>query len=387
MKELAAIILAAGKGTRMKSKMPKVLHRVAGSPMLCYPLSILKGLRAKRVIVVVGHGAAEVRAAFADEPVEFVTQSEQLGTGHAVMRAVRELPGFRGDILILSGDVPLITKETIKALRTMHRGASLKKKPALSMVTALLEDPRGYGRVVRDENGAVVRVVEDRDCSPLQKDINEVNAGIYLASSGFLLENIGKVNNRNAQGEYYLPDLIGLAVKSGEKVSALTHLYPEEVFGINNRVELALADKIMRKRAAKALMLGGVTIIDPDAAYIDAQVRAGMDTVIYPGVHLIGDTVIGENCVIEENVRIKDSSVGDNSTVKSHSIIEESEAGKEVSIGPFARLRPGSVIKDRARIGNFVEVKKTVVGRGSKANHLTYLGDSVIGEGVNIGAG
>ncbi|MBI5826557.1 MAG: bifunctional UDP-N-acetylglucosamine diphosphorylase/glucosamine-1-phosphate N-acetyltransferase GlmU [Deltaproteobacteria bacterium] len=387
MKELAAIILAAGKGTRMKSKMPKVLHRVAGFPMLYYPLSVLKGLKAKRVIVVVGHGAEEVRAAFADEKVEFVTQSEQLGTGHAVMTAVKGLAGFRGDILILSGDVPLITKETIKALCAIHRGASLKKRPALSMVTALLEDTKGYGRVVRDEHGAVVRVVEDRDCSPLQREINEVNAGIYLVSSKFLLGNIGRVNNRNAQGEYYLPDLIEIAVKSGEKVSALTHLYPEEVFGINNRVELARADKIMRKRTAEALMLNGVTIIDPDSTYIDAQVKAGMDTVIYPGVHLIGPTVIGEDCVIEENVRIEDSSIGDNSTIKSHSIIEDSEAGKEVSIGPFARLRPGSVIRDRARIGNFVEVKKTVVGKGSKANHLTYLGDSVIGEGVNIGAG
>lgn len=387
MKNLAAIILAAGKGTRMKSKVPKVLHRVSGLPMLSYPVRLFKELKAQKVVLVVGHGADDVRNAFSSEKVGFVTQKEQLGTGHAVMCALKELKGFEGDILVLSGDVPLITKETINALLKMHKEGRGRKRPVLSLITTLLEDPKGYGRVVRDENGAVARTVEDKDCSPLQKKINEVNAGLYLFSSKFLMDNIRKLNTRNAQGEYYLPDLIELAVRQGERVVALTHFDPNEVMGINNRVELARANHLMNLRIAEELMLGGVTIIDPRTTYIDSGVKVGMDTTIYPGVHLLGSTVIGENCVIEEGVRIQDSRIGDNSTIKSYTVIEEASIGKEAVIGPFARLRPGNVIDDHVRIGNFVEIKKTVIGKGTKANHLTYLGDSIIGEDVNIGAG
>ena len=386
MKNLSAIILAAGKGTRMKSSLPKVLHRVSGLPMLAYPVNVLKGLKAGNVVVVVGHGADEVRRAFGTTGVGFVLQKEQLGTGHAVMCAMKGLKSVRGDVLILSGDVPLLTAQTVKGLLKLHRAGG-KKRPALSLVTTIVDDPKGYGRVVRDEHGAVVRIVEEKDCSVLQKGINEVNAGVYLAEAGFLRSNIAKLGNRNAQGEYYLPDLVELAVGSGRKVKALTHLDANEVMGINNRVELAKANRLLRLRKAEDLMLSGVTIVDPETAYIDSTVKVGADTTIYPGVHITGDTVIGQGCVVEEGVRINGSVIGDSTTIKSHSIVEDSVLGKEVVVGPFARLRPGNSISEGVRIGNFVEVKKTSIGKGSKANHLSYLGDSVIGSGVNIGAG
>jgi bifunctional UDP-N-acetylglucosamine pyrophosphorylase/glucosamine-1-phosphate N-acetyltransferase len=386
MKNLSAIILAAGKGTRMKSATPKVLHRVSGLPMLAYPVNVLKGLKAGKVVVVVGHGAETVRSAFKASGLSFVHQKDQLGTGHAVMCAMKGLKGVRGDVLILSGDVPLITAETVKGLLKLHRGGG-GKRPVLSLITMLLDDPKGYGRIVRDEHGSVVRIVEEKDCSAPQKGINEVNSGLYLVQADFLREKIRKLGNRNAQGEYYLTDLVELAVAAGQKVKALTHLNPNEVMGINNRVELAKANRLMRLRKTEELMYSGVTLLDPETAYIDSTVRIGTDTTIYPGVHITGDTVIGSNCVVEEGSRITSSVIGDSTTVKSHSIIEDSVLGKEVVVGPFARLRPGNSISDRVRIGNFVEVKKTSIGKGSKANHLSYIGDSVIGAGVNIGAG
>lgn len=386
MKKLAAIILAAGKGTRMKSRIPKVLHPVSGLPMLAYPIKVLKGLKAGKVVVVIGHGAESVQAAFESTGAEFVLQKEQLGTGHAVMCALKGLKGFKGDILILSGDVPLITAETVKALLTLHKGRG-GKRPVLSLVTMLLDDPKGYGRIVRDERGAVERIVEEKDCSIPQKEINEVNSGLYLVDSGFLSDNIRKLGNANAQGEYYLPDLVELAVKAGEKVKALTHMHPSEVMGINNRVELARADRLMRLRNAESLMLSGVTVMDPETTYIDSTVKIGMDSTIYPGVHITGSTVIGEDCVIEENSKVTGSVIGDRTVIKSNSIVEDSSVGRDAVIGPFARLRPGNSIGDKVRVGNFVEVKKTTIGTGSKANHLSYLGDSVIGAQVNIGAG
>lgn len=386
MKNLAAIILAAGKGTRMKSNLPKVLHPVAGNPMLYYPVRLLKEFKAKKVILVVGHGAELVREAFSREAVGFAVQKEQLGTGHAVMCAVKGIRNFDGDILILSGDVPLISKGTVNALIRVH-GRGGRKKPVVSLITAILDDPAGYGRVMRDENGAVARIIEDRDCNPLQKKIREINTGLYLISSRFLFTNIRRLGKENAQGEYYLPDLIQMARSQGGKVSALTHLDANEVMGINNRVELARANGLMRERIANGHMLSGVSIIDPANTYIDYGVSIGADTVIYPGVHLMKGAVIGSNCVIEEGVRVEGSTIGDNSVIKSHSVVESTRAGRGVCIGPFARLRPGNVISDGVRIGNFVEVKKTSMGRGTKANHLSYLGDSVIGEDVNIGAG
>lgn len=370
----------------MKSNTPKVLHRVAGKPMVFYPVNLLRGMKAGKIVVVVGHGSEEVKAAVQPDKVTFTTQAEQLGTGHAVLCAMKELKSFKGDVLILSGDVPLIRKETVSGLLQLHKKKE-SRKPVISLVTTVLDNPNGYGRIIRDEHRSVVRIIEDKDCSPLQKKIKEVNTGIYLVSSGFLLANIKKIGKNNAQGEYYLPDLIHLAASQGERVSALTHIDPDEVMGINNRVDLARANAFMRARVHEELMLSGVTMEDPDATYIDYGAKVGMDTVIYPGVRVTGDSVIGSRCVIEDGCRIEGSTIGDDTVVKSYSVIESSVIGKEVTVGPFARLRPGNTIMDKVRIGNFVEVKKTVIGRGSKANHLTYLGDSVIGEGVNIGAG
>ena len=372
----------------MKSTLPKVLHPVCGQPMLHYPVSVIKEVSApdSKVVVVVGYGRHEVETAFADKGLTFAFQSEQLGTGHAVMQAVESLKGFDGDVLILSGDVPLITADTVRALVKFHRSGG-KDAPVLTLVTAMLADPSGYGRVVRGEAGAVERVVEDKDCDACQRAIVEINAGIYLVKAAFLFENLKRLGNANAQAEYYLPDLIEIARRAGHVVKALTHHDSQEVMGINNRVELAKAGSIMRGRINAALMLSGVTIIDPDRTYIDAGVSVGSDTVIYPGAHIIGKTVIGSGCVIEEGSRIVDSTLGDGTKVRSYSIIESTKVGKDGVIGPFARLRPGSDIADEVRIGNFVEVKNAIIGRGTKANHLSYLGDAVIGSGVNIGAG
>ncbi len=396
MKNFAAIVLAAGKGTRMKSVRAKVLHPICGRPMLYYPLRLLKELGAKKTVVVVGYGADEVKGAFKDSrkwgKLKFCIQSPQLGTGHALMCASKELKGFTGgDVLILSGDVPLITRQTIKALMKIHRRQGTeggrKALPVLSLISTLVDDPTGYGRVIRDADGRVERIVEDRDLEASERAINEVNAGIYLVNSAFLFANLKRLTRKNVQGEYYLPDLVALATDQGKRVSALTHFDPEEVMGVNNRQELAKAASIMRRNINTELMLGGVTIIDPEATYIDYGVRVGRDTTIHPNVHLLGSTVMGKGSTVEEGSRIADSTLGDGTVVKSFSVIESSKIGKGVSIGPFARLRPENTIGDGARVGNFVEVKKTRIGKGTKANHLTYLGDSVIGSDVNIGAG
>lgn len=386
MKNFAAIVLAAGKGTRMKSALPKVLHPVAGAPMIHHPIAALSSLAPEAVVVVVGYGRDEVKGALASRKVRFAVQDSQRGTGHAVLCGLGQLEGFKGDVLILSGDVPLITGATLKAFLRFHRRGGTKR-PAISLITMMLQNPAGYGRVIRDEAGAVVAIVEDKDCNVEQKTVNEVNSGIYLASAGFLFVNIKKLGTKNAQGEYYLPDLISIAAKAGLHVSALTHLDPQEVMGINNRVELATANRVMRMRTLERLMSSGVSVVNPEATYVDSSVKIGMDTVIHPGAHITGSTVIGSRCVIEAGAMIHDSIIGDSSTIKAYSVIESSKAGKAVVIGPFARLRPGTRLAEGVRIGNFVEIKKSVLGKGTKANHLSYLGDAIIGSGVNIGAG
>jgi bifunctional UDP-N-acetylglucosamine pyrophosphorylase/glucosamine-1-phosphate N-acetyltransferase len=386
MKNLAAVVLAAGKGTRMKSEKPKVLHEIAGKPMLFFPVNLLKNLGAGKIVLVVGFGSESVVEAFKDYGLSFVTQEEQLGTGHAVMCALKELHDFTGDVLVLSGDVPLIRDETVKALLELHRKGG-KSKAAISILTTIEVNPKGYGRIVRDAGGEITRIVEEKDCSPLQRKIQEVNTGIYLFTAAFLHANIKKLGKENAQGEYYLPDLVHMAVDQGLKVDAISIPDSTEVMGVNNRVELARAASHMRYRINESLMVSGVTIIDPRSTYVDFGVEVGIDTVIYPGVRLSGATVIGKRCAVEEGSVVISSKIGEGTKIKSYSVIEDSEVGKENAIGPFARLRPGTVLADKVRIGNFVEVKKSTIGKGSKANHLTYLGDSVIGEGVNIGAG
>jgi len=388
-KGIAAIILAAGLGKRMKSDMPKTLHPVAGKPMLLYPIDIVKGLGIEKVIVVVGHKAQEVIGSLnstlgtRQSALQYVRQEPQFGTGHAVLSAADSLKSFKGDILILSGDVPLITRETILGLLTLHT----KKKAAISFISTVTEDPSGYGRVLRNEDNSVISIVEDKDADPEEKAINEINAGVYCADTAFLFSGLTKIKKENAQGEYYLPDLIEMAVKNGQKATCLTHRDPAEVMGINNRFELSEANKEMRERINNELILSGITFVDDETAYIHKGVKIGRDTNIYPNVFLEGDTTIGKGCLIEEGCKIIDSTIGDGSVIKSNSIIESSEIGRNVLIGPFARLRPECIIKDKAKIGNFVEIKKSTLGNGTKVNHLSYIGDSTIGKDVNIGAG
>ena len=389
IKDVAAIILAAGLGKRMKSDTPKVLHPVAGRPMLFYPVQVIKNLGLKKAIIIVGHKAEKVMEILDSElrtpnsELKFVKQEPQLGTGHAVLCAENVLKAWKGDILILSGDVPLITKQTILGLLDLHA----KKKAAISFISTVIADPSGYGRVLRDENNSVKRIVEDKDSSIEEKAINEINTGIYCINAQFLFSGLKNIKRENAQGEYYLPDLIEMAAKAKQKVACLTHIDPAEVMGINNRIELAQANGVMRERINNELMLSGVSLIDPETTYIHYGVKIGKDTTIYPNVFLEGNTNIGKGCLIEQGCMIQNSHIGDGSKIKSNSVIESSEIGGQVSIGPFARIRPDSTIGDGARIGNFVEVKKSRIGRGTKANHLSYLGDAIIGKDVNIGAG
>jgi len=404
-KDIAVIILAAGLGKRMKSDLPKVLHPVAGRPMLFYPIEVVKSLGIEKVVIIVGYKTEEVINALQEgrsrgpapagfkqgsevrsqnnPQIQFVKQEPQLGTGHAVLCVEDTLKDWKGNILILSGDVPLITRETILGLLDLHE----KKKATISFISAIVEDPSNYGRIARDKKNSVVKIIEDKDASEREKAINEINTGIYCISAPFLFSSLKKIKKENAQGEYYLPDLIAIAAREKKKVACLTHINPAEVMGINNRIELAQANGVMRERINSELMLSGVTLIDPATTYIHYGVKIGRDTTIYPNVFLEGDTNIGEMCIIEEGCKIINSSVGDGSVIKSHSVIESSNIGQKVSIGPFARLRPECVIEDKARIGNFVEIKKSKIGKGSKANHLSYIGDAIIGKDVNIGAG
>ncbi|MBI3753827.1 MAG: bifunctional UDP-N-acetylglucosamine diphosphorylase/glucosamine-1-phosphate N-acetyltransferase GlmU [Deltaproteobacteria bacterium] len=387
-KGVAAIILAAGLGKRMKSDIPKALHPVAGRPMLFYPVEVVNNLGVKKTMVIVGHKADEVinKGIMPYAPTlhsAFVKQEPQLGTGHAVLCAEDALKDWKGNVLILSGDVPLITKETIQGLLNLHA----KKKAAISFISTIVADPSGYGRVLRDDNNSVMRIVEHKDANIEEKAVNEINTGIYCVDARFLFSGLKKIKKENAQGEYYLPDLIEMAVVQGNKVTCLTHINPAEVMGINNRIELAEANRVMRRRINSELMLSGVTLLDADTAYIHSGVKIAGDTTIYPNVFLEGDTNIGSGCVIEEGCKIINSTIGSGSVIKSHSVIESSRIGKNVSIGPFARLRPDSLIEDGAKVGNFVEVKKSKLGKGTKANHLSYIGDAIIGKDVNIGAG
>ncbi|MDH4226815.1 MAG: bifunctional UDP-N-acetylglucosamine diphosphorylase/glucosamine-1-phosphate N-acetyltransferase GlmU [Deltaproteobacteria bacterium] len=382
MGNIKAIVLAAGKGTRMKSEMPKVLHRVCGRPMLAYPLDVLRRLRFDAITVVVGHKAEEVKKAFFDFPkISFAVQEPQLGTGHAVMCAMKTMKAASGDILILSGDVPLIKEETIKALQKIH-----SKGADVTFISMVLTDPTGYGRVVRDESRKISAIIEHKDLLPEQKNINEVNSGIYLMRAKFLKDNLKHLGTKNRQKEYYLPDLVRIAAEKG-KVSCLTLLDASEVMGINNREELAKASAVKKAEMLSALMQSGVTFIAPEASYIDFGVKIGMDTIVHPGAHVLGSSVVGKGCVIEEGAVIRNSIVGDLTVVKCYSVLEDAIVGKDARIGPFARLRPGTKAADSSHIGNFVEIKNSSIGKGSKANHLTYIGDSTVGSGVNIGAG
>ena len=382
MKEIAAIILAAGKGERMRSDLPKVMHKVAGKPMVFYPVAACKGLGLTRIVVVVGHRKEVVIEGVKDAGVEFCEQSSPLGTAHAVISAEENLKDLNGEVLILSGDVPLITEETINQFIESHK----KGDNDITFMTTTAEDPTGYGRIIRTAEGSIVKIIEEKDASSEEKEIKEINAGIYCVSSSLLFDLIRGVQ-LSPKGEYYLTDIVQKGIDERLKVSAQCICNCLEVMGINNKVELARANEVMRERTLNRLMLGGVTIMDPKNTYIDFEVEVGNGTIVYPNVFLEGKSSVGEECTIEEGCKIMDSHIGKGGNIKSSTVIEDSRLGERVVLGPFARLRPGTVLGDEVKIGNFVEVKNCKISNYSKANHLSYLGDAVIGERVNIGAG
>jgi len=384
LQNLATVILAAGKGTRMKSDLVKVLHPLLGLPMLSYTVDLsLNGMKSRKTIVVVGYQADRIRGKFKDPRVHFALQKEQLGTGHAVVQAIPLLKKFTGTVLILCGDVPLVRAETLCSFVDAFQ----KSESTLSVLTTVVEDPSGYGRILRGQEGWLERIVEEKDATVSERQTREINAGIYCVSAPFLIEGLKEIGQENAQGEYYLTDLVEIARRKGLRCSAQIARDPVEVMGVNTRVDLAMANEVLRQEKIKGLMLSGVTVVDPRTTYVDRRVEVGRDTILYPNCLIQGETRIGERCLIESNSTISDSTIGNEVVIRSNSVIEESKIEDGASIGPFAHLRPLSEVKTEAKIGNFVEVKKSIIGRGSKANHLTYIGDAILGEEVNVGAG
>ena len=378
--KMAVVVLGAGKGKRMKSDIPKVLHPVCGYPIVKYVLDEAGSLGAGATVLVVNKGAEGVRSAVGTD-VSCVEQGEPLGTGHAVKVALEELDSAFDEMLVLPGDSPLIRGDTLQALIDARRS----QDAAASLLTAELDEPEGYGRVVRDATGGVERIVEEPDASEGERALREVNACTYAFSRPLLEEALGSLTTENAQGEYYLTGVVGYFVSGGRKVVPVK-AGAEEVLGINSREQLATVDSIMRHRVNKALMDGGVTLMDPDKTYIDHGVEVGRDTVIMPMVFIAGRSRIGSCCRVGPCTAIKDSVIGDRCAVE-FSSLEGCEVGEGVNVGPFSRLRPGTRMGPGSKAGSFVEIKNTAVGRGSRVPHLSYMGDAVIGDEVNIGAG
>jgi len=376
-----AVILAAGQGTRMKSKLYKVLHPVCGKPMVQHVVDQVMKLNIQEIVTIIGHGAEMVKAQLG-ETSQYALQDQQLGTAHAVSQAQSVLEGKSGVTIVVCGDTPLIKAETMEALFKHHEELGAKA----TILTARIEDPTGYGRIIRNVDGLVEKIVEHKDASEDERKINEINTGTYCFDNTALFEALKNVSNNNVQGEYYLPDVIEILKKQGEVVTAFQTNDLEETLGVNDRVALAEAERIMRSRTNAAHMRNGVTIIDPANTYIETGVEIGQDTVIYPGTMIKGKTVIGAECHIGPNSEIDSCEIGAETVVR-QSVAHNSSIGAHVNIGPFAHIRPESTIQDEVKIGNFVEIKKAVFGKGSKASHLSYIGDAEVGSDVNIGCG
>jgi bifunctional UDP-N-acetylglucosamine pyrophosphorylase/glucosamine-1-phosphate N-acetyltransferase len=383
---LGVVVLAAGLGTRMRSQRAKVLHELGGRPLLRYPLAAVGTLDPDRVVVVVGHQADAVRAAAEASGLRGMRtamQAEQHGTGHAVRCAVPALEGLDGDILILYGDAPLIRPETLRRLVDVHR----RTQADLTLLTMRFPDPTGYGRIVREPDGRVRGIVEQKDATEAERAITEVNPGFYCVRAEVLLPLLAELRADNAQGEYYLTDVVGLAARAGKRVETVELDRPDEAAGINSRVELARMETQLRAETVERLMAAGVTFEDPATAYVGPDVEIGPDTVIGPNVTLRGKTRIGRGCRLDGTSWLNDAVLADGVHVRFACVVDEAEVGAGAIIGPFARLRPGTQLGERVHIGNFVETKKAVVAAGTKANHLTYLGDCEIGPDTNVGAG
>lgn len=382
--ELDILILAAGLGTRMRSGKAKVLHHLDGRPLITHVCETAANLDPENIFVVVGHQAEEVTAAvnaeFNDPRIKFVRQEKMLGTGDAVVSAREALSGRDSRLLVLSGDVPLINEQTLRSL--------LETPSAATILTVTLHDPTGYGRVLRSEEGKFDRIVEQKDASPDELAVKEINSGIYCFDTRKLFTALEKISNDNAQGEYYLTDVPGILKNEGEPVTLFLHSDPLEIEGVNDRRQLAEMERRLRERTIERLMLdSGVTFIDPTSVYISSRAVIGRDTVIYQNVTIEGSTTIGENCIIRPGTRISASKVGSSVEIRDNCLIADSTINDNCIVGPMAHLRGNAEMDENSRVGNFVELKKTHLGRGSKANHLTYLGDATIGEKTNIGAG
>ncbi len=376
--DLVAVVLAAGMGTRMRSHLHKTLHRVAGDPIISHLLDAVRGAGVTNLLMVVGHMSDQVKAAVGDS-VRYVLQEPQLGTGHAVQQAVRALDPVPGRVLVLYGDTPLLTSATIE------RMISASDRAAIVLVSAHLSNPTGYGRVLRDETGRILRIVEEADATEQELARTEINSGLYCFDGRWLAANIPHLR-KSRKGEYYLTDLIASAVAQGEEVVGVMAEDPVEVMGINDRAQLAEADAILRARFCRALMAAGVTIVDPAATYLGKDVLVGVDSVIHPGSHLRGRTVVGSRCEIGPNSILVDSAVGDDCTVLA-SVLEQCQVASRVGIGPFSHLRPGARVASGARIGNYAEVKNSSIGEGVQMHHFSYVGDAEVGDGTNVGAG
>jgi bifunctional UDP-N-acetylglucosamine pyrophosphorylase/glucosamine-1-phosphate N-acetyltransferase len=378
---LDVIILAAGQGTRMKSATIKILHRAAGRPIIDYVLDLAAEIAARPPIMIVGHQREAVQQAVG-ERARYAVQERQQGTGHAVLQAAPLVDGAR-HVLILSGDVPLTRPETLRRLLDEHE----RSQNALTLLTMKLDDPGMYGRVVRDTGGAVTRIVEAKDASDEEKQIDEVNTGIYVFDGEHLFDNLRNLSTNNSQGEYYLTDLLGVLRNAGKRVGAVVSSDPIEALGVNSRADLAFVEGEIQRRVIVKLMAEGVTFRNPATVVIDSTVTIGNDTVVYPFVTIEGKTIIGSRCVIEPAVHLVDAQVGDDVHLKTGTVAEHAVIANEATIGPYAHLRPGSRLGRRVRIGNFVETKKAVFGDGAKASHLSYIGDAEVGADANIGAG
>lgn len=376
-----AVILAAGQGSRMKSKLYKVLHPVAGKPMVGHVADQLEEMSLDKIVAVVGHGAEKVKE-YLGGRVEYALQAEQLGTAHAVQQAQSLLMGEEGTTVVVSGDTPLLTAESLNAAFDDHE----KNQAKVTVLSAQVEDAFGYGRVIRSADGSLDRIVEEKDATDEERLIKEINTGTYFFDNQALFESLDKVKNDNAQGEYYLPDVIEILKEQNEKVGAYSIDDVSEALGVNDRKALSQAEILMRKRINEKHMTNGVTLIDPHSTYIESDVEIGKDTVIEPNVYLKGSAVIGEDCVIGMNSVIIDSRIGNQSIIQS-STIDQSTLETGVTVGPNAHIRPNSTLKDQVHIGNFVEVKNSILGKGTKSGHLTYIGDADVGEHVNFGCG
>lgn len=386
-KPLNVLIMAAGLGTRMKSRRAKVLHELGGSPLIAHVVRAAQALDPRSIVVVVGHQAEEVEQAVLAEVgglASFVIQAKQRGTGDAVESARDALEHSDSLVLVLSGDVPMIKVETLKKLIEQHNSADA----ACTILSVRLENPTHYGRIIRDENDSFQKIVEERDANEEQRLVKEINSGIYCFEANDLFQALRKVEPANDQGEYYLTDVPGIILAGRGKVSVYLHNDAREVYGVNTRAELAEFENLLRRSTIRRLMTdAGVTFIDPSHTYVSAEAQVGRDSIIHPNVTIEGKSIIGEGCVIRAGVRITNSRLGDGVVVKDHSVIVDSEVGEDCSVGPFAHLRMNALLEDKAAVGNFVEVKKSHLKRGTKAMHLSYLGDATIGERTNIGAG